>query len=197
MRNRRKKWSAAFISVGAILIIAAASLFAYNLWDNDRAYNEGTRLADIFTSKLSQQAASAATPEPTAEPYFEIDGNQYIGLIAIPALNVKLPVLSTWSNPNMKLAPCRYTGTLADDNLVILAHDYDRFFGRLQTLSAGTPVIFTDANGAAHNYTIAEIVTLSPTSIDEMVHSDYPLTLFTCTYGGQMRVTVRCVKAAD
>jgi sortase (surface protein transpeptidase) len=36
-------------------------------------------------------------------------------------------------------------------------------------------------------------VTVPPSSVYEVTHSEYDLTLFTCTYGGQARVVVRCV----
>jgi sortase A len=39
---------------------------------------------------------------------------------------------------------------------------------------------------------VAEVETLEPTAVEEMTNSGYALTLFTCTYGGQSRVTVRC-----
>ena len=44
-------------------------------------------------------------------------------------------------------------------------------------------------------YEVAEVTTLQPEAIAEMESGEYPLTLFTCTYGGQSRVTVRCTKA--
>ena len=39
-----------------------------------------------------------------------------------------------------------------------------------------------------------QVETLAPTAVDEMTGGDWDLTLFTCTYSGQARVTVRCVK---
>ena len=52
----------------------------------------------------------------------------------------------------------------------------------------------TDA-GAVRRYTVAEVTTLEPTAVEQMTDSGYNLTLFTCTYGGKSRVTVRCVSA--
>ena len=39
-----------------------------------------------------------------------------------------------------------------------------------------------------------EIERLRPTAVKEMTSGDWDLTLFTCTVGGQSRVTVRCEK---
>ena len=35
---------------------------------------------------------------------------------------------------------------------------------------------------------------LQPTAVEEMTSGDYDLTLFTCTYGGATRFTVRCLR---
>lgn len=45
-----------------------------------------------------------------------------------------------------------------------------------------------------HVYKVAEFEELLPTDVEKMESSGYDLTLFTCTYGGRYRVTVRCVK---
>lgn len=121
-----------------------------------------------------------------------IDGNDYVGCISIPELELELPVMSEWSYPRLRSAPCRYCGSTRQDDLVILAHNYARHFGRLKELSPGDAVIFTDMNGVVNEYVVVEVDTLSPYAVSEMVSCEYDLTLFTCTYGGRSRVTVRC-----
>jgi sortase A len=49
-------------------------------------------------------------------------------------------------------------------------------------------------DGLTWSYKVAELETLGPNMVDEMIHSDYELTFFTCTYGGQARLTLRCVR---
>lgn len=83
-----------------------------------------------------------------------------------------------WDYTRLKLAPCRYTGSVKTGSMVIAAHNYARHFGRLFQLLPGDRVLLTEM--------------LAPTQIEEMTGGDYSLTLFTCTYGGQSRVTVRC-----
>lgn len=206
---RKKRWPViTLFATGILLILGAASLYLYNRWDDNRAYDMSTQIADIFMEKLtakdepvtaeaSAAAQAPAVEAPCEEPYFVIDGNSYIGVIEIPALNIRLPVLSDWDAGKMKLSPCRYSGSIKGGNLVILAHNYSRFFGRLKTLTTGETVRFTDARGVVSTYAVAELLTLSPTSINEMKHSGYPLSLFTCTYGGQFRVTVRCAALGE
>lgn len=122
----------------------------------------------------------------------EIDGYGYVGYLTIPALGLELPVMAEWDYARLRLAPCRYSGSTKTGDLVIAAHNYARHFGSLQTLLAGDEVRFTDMDGVVTVYEVAAVEILQPTAVEEMTAGEYDLTLFTCTYGGQSRVTVRC-----
>jgi sortase A len=142
------------------------------------------------------------TPFFTLVPDMEMpvilkDGHEYIGILEIPSLNLELPIMSEWNYPNLKIAPCRYSGSAYQSNMVIAAHNYQSHFGRLRELNIGDAVTFTDVDGNQFHYTVADLEVLQPNAIDEMVNSDWDLTLFTCTIGGKTRVTVRCESQDD
>ena len=80
---------------------------------------------------------------------------------------------------------------------MICAHNYSRHFGRLSALTAGDSVSFTDMNGHVWQYEVAETAELAPDAVAAMTAGDFDLTLFTCTYGGAARVTVRCQRTAE
>ena len=122
----------------------------------------------------------------------QIDGYNYIGYLTIPKLNLELPVMADWSYARLKKAPCRYSGLHYGDDMVIAAHNYKRHFGNISQLQPGDIVVFTDMQGLQLVYTVGLVETLAPNEIDRMVNSGWDLTLFTCTYGGANRVTVRC-----
>lgn len=105
-----------------------------------------------------------------------------------------MPVLSTWSYALLKKAPCRYTGSVYLDNMVIAAHNSKAHFKKLSQLEKGDIITFTDAVGNVFTYEVAGIEILQPEEVDDMTSGQWPLTLFTCTYGGASRVTVRCEK---
>ena len=125
-------------------------------------------------------------------PVTEVDGSYYIGYLSIPDLDLELPVMQNWSYPDLRVAPCRYSGSVYANDIVIAGHNYDRHFGRLNSLSAGSEVRFTDADGNIFIYSVSLLETLEPTAVMEMTSGEWDLTLFTCTYGGANRVTVRC-----
>ncbi len=132
-------------------------------------------------------------PEMTM-PTVEVDGHMYVGFLDIPAIERTLPVMETWSYPNLKIAPNRFVGTPYSHDMIICAHNYDRHFGKIKTLKEGDEVTFTDVYGDRFTYKVSEVIILQPTDVEEMKDpDDWDLTLFTCTIGGATRVTVRCV----
>lgn len=125
-------------------------------------------------------------------PGLQIDGNNYIGILSVPDIGIVLPVMKNWSYPNLKTAPCCYSGTAYGKDFVICAHNYRVHFGGLKYLPIGAEVLFTDLDGNEFRYEVAEIETLQPTDVEEMISAGWDLSLFTCTVGGASRVTVRC-----
>ncbi len=97
----------------------------------------------------------------------------------------------------MKLAPCRYSGSVYLDNLIIAGHNYKKQFGVLKNLQLGDKIVFTDMDRNSFTYAVSEILVLAPTAVEELQAGEWDLTLFTCTPGGQSRVTVRCVKQME
>ena len=122
------------------------------------------------------------------------EGNAYIGTLEIPALGISLPVMSEWSYPKLRIAPCRYSGSVYQDNLVIAAHNYSRHFGKIGSLIDGDQILFTDVDGNHFLYEVAEIQILESTDVEKMLDEQWDLNLFTCTLGGKTRMTVRCEK---
>ncbi len=128
-------------------------------------------------------------------PTLELKGKDYIGVLEMPTLGIRLPVMSDWSYPQLRIAPCRYKGSAYKDNLILMAHNYKSHFGTLLELGIGDEIYFTDAAGNVFLYEVVELETLEPTAIEYMEAGDWDLTLFTCTVGGAARVTVRCERA--
>lgn len=204
-KTKKKNIGTALMLAGLLLLVSAFLLLIYNLWDNSRAGQASAEVLEKLEEEIPGQTDYTEDEaedlplymlEPDIEmPAVEIDGNRYIGYIEIPDIGISLPVMEKWDYDKLKLSPCRYSGTAYKDNFVIAAHNYDEHFGRLKNLSVGSSIIFTDMDGNVFNYEVAEIETLQPTAIEEMKSSGWALSLFTCTLGGEFRVTVRCDRA--
>ncbi|MCD8082260.1 MAG: sortase [Clostridiales bacterium] len=205
----RRKIGIAFMILGTVLVLAALSLFCWNRLEDHRAGELAeSQSAQLLTYIAEQEDASEETPpagfnlaenavQEESVPEAEIDGYVYIGLLSIPALDLELPVMADWDYTRLRIAPCRYSGSVQTDDLVIAAHNYTRHFGTLTKLAPGDAVCFTDVEGRRYLYETEFVETLEPTAIEEMTSGEYALSLFTCTYGGQYRVTVRCRRIGE
>lgn len=193
MRNR---FSALLVILGLLLVISAFGLTGYNLWDNDRASREANEILADIKEQIPENTGDFIPDyilNPNMNmPTIERDGYKYIGTISIPVIDLELPVMDSWSYPQLKIAPCRYSGSAYLNDLIIAAHNYTGHFGRLRNLEPGDDVVFTDVAGNVFKYKVAYLETLVPTAVEEMESGDWDLTVFTCTVGGQTRVTVRC-----
>ena len=210
MRNKNKTGSV-LIAAGVLLMAAALFLVIYNLREEYAAGEEADHVLAALRkdlpddeSVLSGQPAQNEPefPDTVADsdmemPTWEIDGNDYIGVLEIPSLGLSLPIMSEWSYSKLKIAPCRYNGSAYAGNLTIAGHNYSTHFGPIRNLSLGEQILFTDMDGRSFVYEVQAVETLEPAAIEDMVSDEWDLTLFTCTTDGQARVAVRCLKFGD
>lgn len=197
------------ILTGLLLLGAALGLVFFNLQRQDEARDDSTRIVSVLLPQIETRGKEAEKqhndlPEqplpyylrnPDIEmPVVEIEGNDYIGVLSIPTLELSLPVMSEWSYDRLRIAPCRYYGSAYRSNLVIAAHNYSGHFGRLSELKLGDNITFTDMDGNVFRYEVLELEQLASDAGEDMVTGDWDLTLFTCTIGGAMRIAVRCVQ---
>lgn len=188
------------MSLGTALILTALSLFFMNWREDSRA----GKAADAIVPRLEEQVREPDGPRETSLPdpldpemtEVEIDGHFYIGYVYLEPFDLTLPVMSDWSYDKLQTAPCRFGGSTKTNDLVLMAHNYAKHFGQLGKLSEGDCVYFTDMDGVVTKYTVSAVEILQPTAVEDMLAGEYDLTLFTCTYGGKSRVTVRCDRTA-
>ncbi len=178
-----------YIVLGAAMILLAAYIVRNNFTESAAA---GEASDELLTGVIAQIPNTVLEADHGDMPVVDVDGKSFIGTVGIPSLNLLLPIQNDWSNENAKLAVCRYLGSAYENNLIIAGHNYVEHFGNLKDLSTGDDVIVTDMNGKSFYYKVANIETLGAYDVDEMEAGEWDLTLFTCTVGGQNRVTIRC-----
>lgn len=209
------------MAVGAALILSALVLLLHNRYADARAGREAETLLAGVEAAISSQAAAEQEKirprgqetrptgeetgtEPTAPealdpemPVAMLEGYGYVGYVEIPALGLKLPVMSDWDYTRLEIAPCRQFGSSRTDDLVIAAHNFESHFGRLKEMSLGNTVTFTDMAGIVNTYRAEMIETLSPKDVEAVQNSGYDLVLYTCTRDGQERVAVFCNRTGE
>lgn len=203
---------------GALCITAACVLVLGNLWEDRAAGRAAARaMESLRMITVSESSTSIdnlptgttqenGTPEPEIPDYVlnpgmpmpeeTVEGRDYIGILTIPAAGLELPIQSAWSYPNLKASPCRFTGSVYTDDMIIAGHDYKTHFRALRSLTGGERVTFTDVDGNVFLYDVGLIETIGGTDVDGLTGdtNTWDLTLFTCTTDGASRVVVRLNK---
>ena len=182
-----------FVIFGLVLICSALSLLFYNSYQEQKAYKE----TENVLSALEGETQNSTQADSSDETTVDVNGYDYIGVIEIPKIEIKLPVLSEWDYARLKIAPCRQFGSISTDDIVIAAHNYKKHFGSLSSLNIGDEIILTDTSKNTHEYSVARIEVLNPTDVEKVQNSGYDLVLYTCTYGGKTRVTLFCNRISN
>jgi sortase A len=181
-----------YIAIGALLIIIAAVIVKNNFDENARAGAASDEMLEGVIQQMPEVAMGTHYNYQGSMPIADVDGRSFIGTVQIPSLGLILPIQNEWSKDNAKVAICRYSGSVYDNDLIVCGHNYVEHFGRLPELEIGSEVIVTDMNGVSFYYEVSNIETLGAYDSEKMEAGQWDFTMFTCTVGGSNRVTVRC-----
>ncbi len=193
-----------FCLAGITLVLSAFVLTGKNVYEQWQADKNATEVMGLLNEKLPKEADGDSEEIPLYKlypdmemPAEEINGYRYIGKLEIPSEGLELPVMEEWDYTRLNIAPCRFSGSAYTNDLVIAGHDYYNHFTPIKQLSIASPVIFTDCAGNVFHYKVAWTEVLQPTEVEalqsEVENNEWDLTLFTCTFSGSERYTVRCI----
>lgn len=206
----KRRVGSVFVVIGAVLLAAALLLYLHNEEEDANAGEAASAALSAMREVIpennnippklvlseeesdSTEPAEETIPAPTELTVMNIDGNDYIGYLSIPNFELELPVMADWSMEKLQLAPCLQYGSPLTDDAVIAGHNFKQHFRALHDIQVGEYVTFTDMTGYTIEYSVLEVKTIDPRSVYEVIDSEYDLILYTCTIGGQSRVTVRC-----
>ncbi len=188
------------IALGIVSLLGAVSLFFYNRTEASAAGKASESVLQTMEEEYGVVPESTVLmPELYKDKEMkskEIDGNEYIGYISIPAVNINLPIMKDWSYDGLKIAPCRFSGSLYTDDMIIAGHNYITHFGPIESLSSGDEVTICDMENNVWQYKVLWIEVIDGTDIEGMMSKsetdNWDLTLFTCTMSGTSRYAVRC-----
>lgn len=178
---------------GIVLLVMAGGWCVVNISED--------RMAGVYADAILKDMSHFSTQDDNLEvsenPVVTVEEKSFCGRVIIEKIGVELPVFQDWSYSKLKKAPCRYSGSVATNDMIVAAHNYNSHFGRLQSMAIDDEIVFVDAVGQSHHFAVKEIVLLDGSAVDDMRSGAWDFTLFTCTKGGKQRVTVRCERVAD
>ncbi|MGL4874886.1 MAG: sortase [Clostridium sp.] len=195
MVKSKKDISRICILLGTVCIMISLIIVCNNIYRDYR----GKKLSEDRLKTLNEEINidKSKIKGEGRMPTIEIDGREYIGILKIKELSLELPVQLDWSYEDLEISPCRYTGSVREDSMVIMGHNYNSHFTPIKSLEKGSEIIFIDVEGIEYKYKVTEIEKLHKTKVLDMVTGDWDLTLFTCDYNRTNRVAVRAERIIE
>lgn len=179
---------------GALLcVLAAFVLFAVGGYMY-LSYLKEDRAAGQAAAALMKRYETVAAQSTPAEQdtTIMVDGEAMFGTVSIEALGLSMPIYDTLDAEKLKTAPCRYSGSIEEENLVIAGYNYESHFADFKQLLPNEKVVLRDVHGVEHRYNIETVYTVAAEAVVNMKWSDYDLSLFTGNRNGNRRWVVRC-----
>lgn len=190
------KFSKYLIILGILCVLLSITLYIKNKYQELDTGKKSKEILDIIETKINVSDKEEIKIN-TEDLVLNISGYDYIGVISIPSLNIKLPIMRETDYDRLAISPCKYYGNITTNDLVLCAHDYVNQFGKISNLKEDDIVIITDVLGNNYVYKVVLTEELNPTDITNMIDSPFDLTLYTCSYGALKRITVRCNRIYD
>lgn len=179
----------------ALLIIAAIIFVIVIGYEYIRREKNEEKLSNVVA-----QIENITTAESIEEKkeMIKLDGYEVEGIIEIPKIEIKYPIVSETSDEAMKIAITKFWGGNINDigNYTMAGHNYKNgtMFGKTKYLEIGDTIKMTDLNLSTLEYEVFKIYTIDPndvTCIESVEPNTREITLITCTNGHQNRLIVK------
>jgi len=221
--KKAKPWL--FIIAGVVFILVAVALLTLTQIDNYRAGQRADSVMERILNGEWEQSDETdpnilfAAPVPSAvaleltddELGFDLEEEgprvpgapleySVIGILEIPKLRKKLPVLDRSISVLLNISVCRYSGRVNEKpvRLVIAGHNLKSYFGQIKTLESGDEILFTPKDGETIRYNVIRIDECHQSDIEGVqAGADWDITLLTCKKERTKRLLVRCAEISE
>lgn len=154
--------------------------------------------ADIAVTldEMKTKFEKAETEDIEIEEYYK--GYKVEGIIEIPSINIRYPVLNKTNDASMKISITKFWGPGVNEvgNYTMAGHNNKdgTMFGKTKRLQIGDTIEMTDLKNNTVTYEIFKIYSIDPddVSIVESVQDNCrEITLITCTNGHKNRLIIK------
>ena len=180
------------ILVLALVIVLAMIIVKYgNNYKNEKEVSA--------TLETIEQQLEEKSPEDEEELLdVEYKGYKIEGIIEIPKIDIKYPIINQTNEETMKLSITKFWGPEANEigNYTVAGHNNKdgTMFGKTKYLEIGDTIKITNLKNETIEYKVFEIYSIDPDDVS-IVNSVDPntreITLITCTNGHKNRLITK------
>lgn len=218
LKRKKKIYKFDFI-LSVFLVVILISIYVYAEYDRNKSEevsqdilsstefaDDTTVTEDVLVVVLNETTETEEVKEveqkdkSTPSQHVASSGEKYttIGEINIPKINVNYPIISTWSDSLLKIAPCKFWGPEINEvgNFCIVGHNYRnfKFFSKVPKLVVDDIIEIKDLTGRTIQYKVYDKYTVEPEDVSctsQLTNGRKEITIITCTDDSKLRVIVK------
>lgn len=185
-----------------MLIIAALVVIGLIIYNYVVSEQNDNNLAKVVT-EIEEQFSNNANTNSIEPANVQYNGYDVVGIIEIPSINIKYPIINKTNDTTMKYSITKFSGGEINSigNFTVAGHNNlnGTMFGKVKRLNIGDQIKMTDLYNNTVTYEIFEIYLVDPNDVSVLNPVDEntrEITLITCTNGHLNRLITKAREVA-
>ena len=185
-----------------MLIIAALVVIGLIIYNYVVSEQNDNNLAKVVT-EIEEQFSNNANTNSIERANVQYNGYDVVGIIEIPSINIKYPIINKTNDTTMKYSITKFSGGEINSigNFTVAGHNNlnGTMFGKVKRLNIGDQIKMTDLYNNTVTYEIFEIYSVDPNDVSVLNPVDEntrEITLITCTNGHLNRLITKAREVA-
>ena len=180
------------VLIVALIVVVAMIVIRYG----GNYLNEKEVSSSLET--IEEELNKEETQQSESLPELEFKGYKIEGIIEIPKINIKYPIIDHTNEETMKVSITKFWGPQANEigNYTVAGHNNKdgTMFGKTKYLQIGDKIKLTNLKNETIEYEIFKIYSIDPDDVScvESVEAETrEITLITCTNGHKNRLITK------
>ena len=180
------------VLIVALIVVVAMIVIRYG----GNYLNEKEVSSSLET--IEEELNKEETQQSESLPELEFKGYKVEGIIEIPKINIKYPIIDHTNEETMKVSITKFWGPQANEigNYTVAGHNNKdgTMFGKTKYLQIGDKIKLTNLKNETIEYEVFKIYSIDPDDVScvESVESGTrEITLITCTNGHKNRLVTK------
>lgn len=180
------------VLIVALIVVVAMIVIRYG----GNYLNEKEVSASLET--IEEELNKEETQQSESLPELEFKGYRVEGIIEIPKINIKYPIIDHTNEETMKVSITKFWGPQANEigNYTVAGHNNKdgTMFGKTKYLQIGDKIKLTNLKNETIEYEIFKIYSIDPddvSCVESVENGTREITLITCTNGHKNRLVTK------
>lgn len=181
----------------AVLIVALIVVVAMIVIRYGGNYLNEKEVSDSLET-IEEELNKEETQQSESLPELEFKGYKVEGIIEIPKINIKYPIIDHTNEETMKVSITKFWGPQANEigNYTVAGHNNKdgTMFGKTKYLQIGDKIKLTNLKNETIEYEIFKIYSIDPddvSCVESVENGTREITLITCTNGHKNRLVTK------